>query len=33
MDDRRTFRIACHISHTLGCTFLQRFIEFARQGS
>ena len=32
MDDRRTFRIACHISHTLGYNFLQRFIEFARQG-
>ena len=32
MDDRRTFRIACHISHTLGYNFLERFIEFARQG-
>jgi glycosyltransferase involved in cell wall biosynthesis len=32
MDDRRTFRIACHISHTLGYSFLERFIEFARQG-
>ena len=32
LDDRRTFRIACHISHTLGYNFLQRFIEFARQG-
>ena len=32
MDDRRTFRIACHISHVLGYSFLQRFIEFARQG-
>ena len=32
MDDRRTFRIACHISHTLGYNFLRRFIEFARQG-
>ncbi|MGO9110809.1 MAG: glycosyltransferase [Thermoguttaceae bacterium] len=32
MDDRRTFRIACHISHMLGYSFLERFIEFARQG-
>jgi len=32
MDDRRTFRIACHISHVLGYSFLQRFVEFARQG-
>ncbi len=32
MDDRRTFRIACHISHMLGYNFLQRLIEFARQG-
>jgi len=32
MDDRRTFRIACHISHTLGYKFLERFVEFARQG-
>ena len=32
MDDRRTFRIACHISHTLGYSFLERFVEFARQG-
>ena len=32
MDDRRTFRIACHISHTLGYNFLRRFIEFARHG-
>ncbi len=32
LDDRRTFRIACHISQTLGYTFLQRFVEFARQG-
>ena len=32
MDDRRTFRIACHISHTLGYSFLRHFVEFARQG-
>jgi glycosyltransferase involved in cell wall biosynthesis len=32
MDDRRTFRIACHISQTLGYSFLKRFIEFAAQG-
>ena len=32
MDDRRTFRIACHISHMLGYNFLERFVEFARQG-
>ena len=32
MDDRRAFRIACHISHTLGYKFLERFIDFARQG-
>ncbi|MGO9108064.1 MAG: glycosyltransferase [Thermoguttaceae bacterium] len=32
MDDRRTFRIACHISQTLGYNFLKRFIEFAKQG-
>ena len=32
MDDRRAFRIACHISHTLGYNFLQRLVEFARQG-
>ena len=32
MDDRRTFRIACQISHTLGYGFLCRFVEFARQG-
>jgi glycosyltransferase involved in cell wall biosynthesis len=32
LDDRRTFRIACHISQTLGYTFLKRFVEFARQG-
>ena len=32
MDDRRTFRIACQISHTLGYDFLCRFVEFARQG-
>ena len=27
LDDRRTFRIACHISHTLGYNFLKRFVE------
>ena len=32
MDDRRTFRIACQISHTLGYGFLCRFVEFVRQG-
>jgi glycosyltransferase involved in cell wall biosynthesis len=32
MDDRRTFRIACHISQTLAYNFLSRFIEFARKG-
>ena len=32
MDDRRTFRIACHISHTLGYSFLERLVEFARRG-
>ena len=32
LDDRRTFRIACHISQTLAYNFLQRFIEFVRQG-
>ncbi len=32
LDDRRTFRIACHISQTLGYTFLKRFVEFVRQG-
>jgi glycosyltransferase involved in cell wall biosynthesis len=32
MDDRRTFRIACQISHTLGYGFLRRFVEFAEQG-
>ena len=32
MDDRRTFRIACHISHMLGYNFLERLIAFARQG-
>ena len=33
LDDRRTFRIACHISHTLGYNFLKRFIEFAGKAS
>ncbi len=32
VDDRRTFRIACHISQTLGYNFLNRFVEFARKG-
>lgn len=32
LDDRRTFHIACQISHGLGYSFLCRFIEFARQG-
>lgn len=32
LDDRRTFRIACHISQTLGYTFLNRFLGFARKG-
>jgi len=32
LDDRRTFRIACQISHTLGYSFLRRFIEFVRKG-
>jgi glycosyltransferase involved in cell wall biosynthesis len=32
MDDRRTFRIACQISHMLGYGFLCRFVDFARQG-
>jgi len=32
MDDRRTFRIACHISHVLGYSFFERFVEFAREG-
>ena len=32
MDDRRTFRIACQISQTLGYSFLCRFVEFVRQG-
>ncbi len=32
MDDRHTFHVACHISQTLGYTFLKRLIEFARQG-
>ena len=32
MDNRRTFRIACEISHTLGYGFFRRFVEFARQG-
>jgi glycosyltransferase involved in cell wall biosynthesis/predicted metal-dependent phosphoesterase TrpH len=32
MDDRRTFRIACHISQTLGYSFLTRFVDFVRQG-
>ena len=31
-DDRRTFRIACEIGHTLGYGFFRRFVEFARQG-
>ena len=32
MDDRRTFRIACEIGHTLGYGFFRRFVEFSRQG-
>ena len=32
MDDRRTFRIACKIGHTLGYGFFRRFLEFSRQG-
>jgi glycosyltransferase involved in cell wall biosynthesis len=32
MDDRRTFGIACQISHVLGYGFLCRFVDFARQG-
>jgi glycosyltransferase involved in cell wall biosynthesis len=32
MDDRRTFRIACHISQTLAYNFLNRFVEFAGKG-
>ena len=32
MDDRRTFHIACQISHALGYGFLCHFVNFARQG-
>ena len=32
MDDRRTFELACQISHVLGYSFLCRFMDFARQG-
>jgi glycosyltransferase involved in cell wall biosynthesis len=32
LDDRRTFHIACQISHALGYGFLCRFVDFARQG-
>lgn len=32
MDDRRTFRIACQISHVLGYGFLCRFADYVREG-
>jgi glycosyltransferase involved in cell wall biosynthesis len=32
MDDRRTFHIACQISHTLGFGFFDRFVQFVRKG-
>ena len=32
MDDRRTFHIACQITHVLGYGFLRRFVDFVRQG-
>ena len=32
MDDRRTFHIACQISHALGYGFFCRFVDFVRQG-
>ena len=32
MDDRRTFELACQVSHVLGYSFLRRSVEFVRQG-
>jgi glycosyltransferase involved in cell wall biosynthesis len=32
VDDRRTFHIACRISHALGYSFLRRFEKYAREG-